>query len=105
MKKKQKNKRDEQVHIQVEKVFFEETFDLQGQLAPSGVLDGVLPSGQQPNSVLSQEDLSSAVGTVVLATVGPEGDTQGLIIIHEASENVKKKSRQLISETQRRLFF
>lgn len=51
------------------------------------MLDGVLPSGQQPNSVLSQDDLSSAVGTVVLATVGPGGDTQGLIIIHEASEN------------------
>lgn len=61
--------------------------DLQGQLAPSGVLDGVLPSGQQPNSVLSQDDLSSAVGTVVLANVGPGGDTQGHIIIHEASEN------------------
>lgn len=61
-------------------------FDLQGQLAPSGVLDGVLPSGQQPNSVLSQDDLSS-VGTVVLAIVGPAGNTQGLIIIHEASEN------------------
>lgn len=61
--------------------------DLQGQLAPSGVLDGVLPSGQQPNSVLSQDDLSSAVGTVVLAIVGPGGDTQGHITIHEASEN------------------
>lgn len=69
-------------------MLFEETFDLQGQLAPSGVLAGVLPSGQQPNGMLSQEDLSSAVGTVVLATVGPAGDTQGLIIIHEASENV-----------------
>lgn len=57
--------------------------DLQGQLAPSGVLDGVLPSGQQPNSVLSQDDLSSSVGKVVLAIVGPEGDTQRLIIVHE----------------------
>ena len=47
--------------------------DLQGQLEPSGVLDGVLPSGQQPNSVLSQDDLSSAVGTEVLATVGAVG--------------------------------
>lgn len=56
-------------------------------MAPSGVLDGVMPSGQQPYSVLSQDDLSSAVGTVVLATVGPGGDTQGLIIIHEASED------------------
>ena len=61
-------------------------FDLQGQLAPSGVLAGVLPSGQQPNSLLSQEDLSSAVGRVVLATVGPGGDTQGFIIKHEAPE-------------------
>lgn len=50
------------------------------------MLDGVLPSGQQPNSVLSQDDLSSAVGTVVLATVGPGEDTQALITIHEASE-------------------
>lgn len=59
--------------------------DLQGQLAPSGVLDGVLPSGQQPNSVLSQDDLSSSVGKVVLAIVGPEGDTQRLIIVHDYS--------------------
>lgn len=47
--------------------------DLQGQLAPSGVLDGVFPSGQQPYSELSHDDRSSAVGTVVLATVGPGG--------------------------------
>lgn len=51
------------------------------------MLDAVLPSGQQPKGVLSQDDLSSAVGTVVLATVGPVGDIEGLIIIHEASEN------------------
>ncbi len=62
-------------------------FDLQGQLAPSGLLAGVVPSGQQPNSLLSQDDLSSAVGVVVLATVGPRGYTQGFIIIHEALEN------------------
>lgn len=60
-------------------------FDLQGQLAPSGVLAGVLPSGQQPNSLLSQDDLSSAVGVVVLGTVGPGGgDTRAFIIIHES---------------------
>lgn len=49
-------------------------------------MDGVLPSGQQPNSVLSQDDLSSIAATVALATVGPGGDTQRLIIVHEASE-------------------
>lgn len=38
---------------------------------PSGVLAGVLPSGQQPNSLLSQDDLSSAAGVVVVAIVGP----------------------------------
>ena len=75
-------------------------FDLQGQLAPSGVLAGVLPSGQQPNSLLSQEDLSSAVGRVVLATVGPGGDTQGFIIKHEAPENDVIDSSHLISESQ-----
>lgn len=48
-------------------------FHLQGQLVPSGVLAGVLPSGQQPNSLLSQDDLSSAVGVVVVAIVGPGG--------------------------------
>lgn len=52
---------------------FEGTFDSHGQFAPSGVLDGVLPSGQQPNSVLSQEDLSSAAGAVASATVRPGG--------------------------------
>lgn len=62
---------DAQVIIGRRKRFFKGQFDLQGQLAPSGVLDGVLPSGQQPNSVLSQDERSSAVGTVVLATVGP----------------------------------
>lgn len=48
-------------------------FDLQGQLVPSGLLAGVIPSGQQPNSLLSQDNLSSAVGKVVPATVGPGG--------------------------------
>lgn len=42
---------------------------------PSALLAAVVPSGQQPNSELSQDDLSSAVGTVVLANVGPEEDT------------------------------
>lgn len=64
-------------------MIFEGAFDLRGQLVPSGVLDGVLPSGQQPNSVLSQEDRSSAAGTVVLAIVGPGDETQGLKIIHK----------------------
>lgn len=52
------------------------TFDLQGQLEPSGLLAAVLPSGQQPNSLLSQEALSSAVGKVVLKTAKPWGNTQ-----------------------------
>lgn len=51
------------------------SFDLQGQLVPSGLLAAVLPSGQQPNSLLSQEALSSAVGKVVLKTVKPGGNT------------------------------
>ena len=66
-------------------------FDLQGQLVPSGLLAGVIPSGQQPNSLLSQDNLSSAVGKVVPATVGPGGgggDTHGFITIHEASEKI-----------------
>lgn len=46
-----------------------------------------MPSGQQPNSLLSQDDLSSPVGVVVLATVGPGGDTQESIMILEGSEN------------------
>lgn len=54
---------------------------------PSGELAGVVPSGQQPNSLLSQDDLPSPVGTVVLATVGPGGDTWESIMILEASEN------------------
>lgn len=73
-------------------------FDLQGQLAPSGVLEGVLPSGQQPNSLLSQEDLSSAVGRVVLATVGPAGDTQGFIIMHEAPERCDRFKSSYLRE-------
>ncbi|KAG7276334.1 hypothetical protein CRUP_032389 [Coryphaenoides rupestris] len=32
-------------------------------LAPSGVLEAVLPSGQQPNGVLSHEERSSPAGT------------------------------------------
>lgn len=52
------------------------SFDLQGQLEPSGLLAAVRPSGQQPNSLLSQEALSSAVGKVVLKTAKPRGDTQ-----------------------------
>lgn len=76
-----------QVIIGWRKAFLKGYFDLQGQLPPSGVLAGVLPSGQQPNSLLSQDDLSSAVGVVVVATVGPDGDTQGFRMIHEASEN------------------
>lgn len=51
-----------------EKVF---DSDLQGQLAPSGLLAGVLPSGQQPNSVLSQDERSSAVARVGVDKVGP----------------------------------
>lgn len=45
--------------------------DLRGQLAPSGVLDGVWSSGQQPNSVLSQ--LFSAMGVDAAAAV-PVGE-------------------------------
>lgn len=52
------------------------SFDLQGQLVPSGLLAAVLPSGQQPNSLLSQEARSSAVGKVVLKTVKPRGNKQ-----------------------------
>lgn len=52
------------------------SFDLQGQLVPSGLLAAVLPSGQQPNSLLSQEALSSAVGKVVLKTMKPGGNTK-----------------------------
>lgn len=51
-----------------EKVF---DSDLQGQLPPSGLLAGVLPSGQQPNSVLSQDECSSAVARVGVDKVGP----------------------------------
>ena len=71
--------------------------DLQGQLAPSGVLDGVLPSGQQPNSVLSQDDLSSGAGTVVLASVGPVGDKQ-------RAQKINKRNtwKQLITENKGR---
>lgn len=56
------------------------SFDLQGQLEPSGLLAAVLPSGQQPNSSLSQDSRSSAVGKVVLKTAKPRGDTQGVKI-------------------------
>lgn len=40
-------------------------------MAPSGVLAAVLPSGQQPNSVLSQDERSSAVARVGVDKVGP----------------------------------
>lgn len=46
---------------------------LHGQLVPSGVIAMVLPSGQQPKGVLSQDERSSTVGRVVAATVGPAG--------------------------------
>lgn len=73
-------------------------FDLQGQLVPSGVLAGVLPSGQQPNSVLSQDDRSSAAAKVGVDNVGPRGEerrgregrggnTKGFRVMHEALEN------------------
>lgn len=39
---------------------------------PSELMAAVFPSGQQPKGVLSQEDRSSAVGRVVVATVVPE---------------------------------
>lgn len=45
--------------------------NLHGQLVPSELMAAVFPSGQQPKAVLSQEDLSSAVGRVVVATVVP----------------------------------
>lgn len=40
-------------------------------MAPSGVLAAVLPSGQQPNSVLSQDERSSTAARVGVAKVGP----------------------------------
>lgn len=46
---------------------------LHGQLVPSGVIAMVLPSGQQPKGVLSQDERTSPVGRVVAATVGPAG--------------------------------
>lgn len=46
--------------------------NLQGQFVPSELMAGVFPSGQQPNCVLSQEDRSSTLGIVVVATVVPE---------------------------------
>ena len=52
---------------------------LRGQLAPSGLLEAVLPSGQQPKGVLSHDERSSAVGMVVAAAVG-SGDE----MIHNA---------------------
>lgn len=44
---------------------------LHGQLVPSEVRAMVLPSGQQPKGVLSQDERASPVGGVVAATVGP----------------------------------
>lgn len=61
---------------QVVDTILKASFDLPGQLEPSGLLAAVLPSGQQPNSSLSQDSLSSAVGRVVLKTEKPKGDTQ-----------------------------
>ncbi len=46
--------------------------NLQGQFVFSELMAAVFPSGQQPKCVLSQEDRSSAVGRVVVATVVPE---------------------------------
>ena len=51
--------------------------DSQGQLTPSGVLEAVLPSGQQPKGVLSHDERSSAVGMVVAAAMGSEGEGCG----------------------------
>lgn len=48
---------------------------LQGQLTPSGLLEAVLPSGQQPKGVLSHDERSSAVGMVVAAAVGSGEET------------------------------
>lgn len=50
--------------------------NLHGQLVPSELMAAVFPSGQQPKAVLSQEDLSSAVGREVVATVVP-GERDG----------------------------
>lgn len=48
---------------------------LRGQLAPSGLLEAVLLSGQQPKGVLSHDERSSAVGMVVAAAVGSGEET------------------------------
>lgn len=59
-------------------------WDSQGQLAPSGVLAAVLPSGQQPNSVLSHDERSSAVVRVGVDKVGPAA-------AEETSQGKKRK--------------
>lgn len=46
--------------------------NLQGQFVPSELMAAVFPSGQHPKGVLSQEDRSSTVGIVVVATVVPK---------------------------------
>lgn len=62
---------------------------LHGQLAPSEVLAMVLPSGQQPKGVLSQDDRASPVGRVVAATVGPAG--RHGVFIHNRTFNSSLK--------------
>lgn len=69
--------------------------DLQGQLEPSGLLAAVLPSGQQPNALLSQDALSSAVGNVVLRTAKPRG---GERISDENLTNVKHSAATFKTE-------
>lgn len=55
--------------------------NLHGQLVPSELMAAVFPSGQQPKAVLSQEDLSSAVGREVVATVVPGEREMEIIFI------------------------
>lgn len=43
---------------------------LRGQLVPSELLAGVLPSGQHPKGVLSHEERGSTAGGVVTAAEG-----------------------------------
>lgn len=70
--------------------------NLHGQLVPSELMAAVFPSGQQPKAVLSQEDLSSAVGRVVVATVVPgERETEIIFISSQMSPNLFKGSRSV----------
>lgn len=66
-------------------------------MAPSGVLAGVLPSGQQPNSVLSQDERSSAVARVGVDKVGPA-------VAEEESEDEEeeKKKKEITMEKNNR---